>query len=42
MACELLVEENWVMEERKQMRGPGRPSAPKYHINPVFLSKVTE
>ncbi len=41
-ACELLVEENWVMAERKRTKSPGRPSAPKYHINPVFLSKVTE
>jgi hypothetical protein len=37
-ACNILMDENWLMMERKPATGNrGRPPLPEYHINPVFL-----
>jgi hypothetical protein len=37
-ACNVLIDENWLMMERKPVTGNrGRPPLPEYHINPVFL-----
>lgn len=37
-ACNILIDENWLMMERKPTTGNrGRPPLPEYHINPVFL-----
>jgi hypothetical protein len=37
-ACNILIDENWLMMERKPITGNrGRPPLPEYHINPVFL-----
>jgi hypothetical protein len=37
-ACNILIDENWLMMERKPATGNrGRPPLPEYHINPVFL-----
>ena len=37
-ACEILIDENWLIVERKPATGNrGRPPLPVYHINPFFL-----
>lgn len=37
-ACNVLIDENWLMMERKPVTGNrGRPPLPEYHINPFFL-----
>jgi 5S rRNA maturation endonuclease (ribonuclease M5) len=37
-ACNILIDENWLMMERKPATGNrGRPPLPEYHINPTFL-----
>lgn len=37
-ACNILMDENWLMMKRSPATGNrGRPPAPEYHINPVFL-----
>lgn len=37
-ACNILIDENWLMMERKPVgKLGGRPPLPEYHINPVFL-----
>jgi hypothetical protein len=37
-ACNILIDENWLMMERKPATGNrGRPPLPEYYINPVFL-----
>ncbi|PPC90456.1 MAG: hypothetical protein CTY34_07690 [Methylobacter sp.] len=37
-ACNILIDENWLMMERKPVgKLGGRPPLPSYHINPVFL-----
>jgi 5S rRNA maturation endonuclease (ribonuclease M5) len=37
-ACNILIDENWLMMERKPVSGSrGRPPLPDYYINPVFL-----
>jgi hypothetical protein len=36
-ACNLLIEENWLMMIRKPKPATGRPPLPEYLINPVFL-----
>ena len=36
-ACEILIDENWLMVERKPRPPTGRPPLPDYYINPVFL-----
>lgn len=35
-ACEILIDENWLMMTRKPKPTTGRPPAPEYHINPFF------
>ena len=37
-ACNILIEENWLIMERKPVTGSrGRSPLPEYHINPIFL-----
>jgi len=36
-ACNVLIDENWLMMQRKPKSSTGRPPAPDYHINPFFL-----
>lgn len=36
-ACNVLIDENWLMMQRKPKSLTGRPPAPEYHINPIFL-----
>jgi hypothetical protein len=36
-ACNILIEENWLMMQRKPKPLTGRPPLPEYFINPVFL-----
>lgn len=36
-ACNILIEENWLMMHRKPKPITGRPPLPEYSINPVFL-----
>ncbi|MDP1667089.1 MAG: DUF3987 domain-containing protein [Methylobacter sp.] len=36
-ACNILIEENWLMMQRKPKPPTGRPPLPEYYINPVFL-----
>lgn len=36
-ACSVLIEENWLMMQRKPKLPTGRPPLPEYYINPVFL-----
>ena len=36
-ACNILIDENWLMMTRKPKPATGRPPAPEYYINPVFL-----
>jgi hypothetical protein len=36
-ACNILIEENWLMMQRKPKPLTGRPPLPEYSINPVFL-----
>jgi hypothetical protein len=37
-ACNILIEENWLMMTRKPPSGNrGRPPLPEYQINPIFL-----
>lgn len=36
-ACNILIEENWLMMQRKPKPLMGRPPLPEYSINPVFL-----
>jgi hypothetical protein len=33
-ACNILIEENWLMMKRKPKAATGRPPAPEYYINP--------
>jgi hypothetical protein len=35
-ACNILVDENWLMMQRKPKPLTGRPPLPEYHINPFF------
>ena len=37
LACNILIEENWLMMQRKPKPLTGRPPLPEYFINPVFL-----
>ena len=36
-ACNILIEENWLMMQRKPKPSTGRPPLPDYSINPFFL-----
>lgn len=36
-ACNILIDENWLMMHRKPKPITGRPPLPEYYINPVFL-----
>ncbi len=36
-ACNILIDENWLMMQRKPKPLTGRPPLPEYYINPVFL-----
>jgi len=36
-ACNILIDENWLMMTRKPKPPTGRPPLPEYQINPVFL-----
>lgn len=36
-ACNILIDENWLMMTRKPKPTTGRPPLPEYHINPIFL-----
>ena len=36
-ACEILIDENWLIMTRKPKPSTGRPPLPEYHINPAFL-----
>ena len=36
-ACNILIEENWLMMQRKPKPLTGRPPLPEYSINPYFL-----
>ncbi|MEQ1528158.1 MAG: DUF3987 domain-containing protein [Methylococcaceae bacterium] len=36
-ACNILIDENWLMMHRKPKPVTGRPPLPEYYINPVFL-----
>ncbi|MGZ5573930.1 MAG: DUF3987 domain-containing protein [Methylobacter sp.] len=36
-ACNILLDENWLMMQRKPKPTTGRPPLPEYYINPVFL-----
>jgi hypothetical protein len=36
-ACNILIDENWLMMQRKPKPITGRPPLPDYFINPVFL-----
>jgi hypothetical protein len=36
-ACNVLIDENWLMMRRKPKPATGRPPAPEYYINPFFL-----
>lgn len=36
-ACNILIEENWLMMHRKPKPLTGRPPLPEYSINPVFM-----
>ena len=36
-ACNILIEENWLIMQRKPKPLTGRPPLPEYSINPVFL-----
>ena len=36
-ACNILIDENWLMMQRKPKPSTGRPPAPDYHINPLLL-----
>jgi hypothetical protein len=36
-ACHILIDENWLIMQRKPKPLTGRPPAPEYYINPVFL-----
>jgi hypothetical protein len=36
-ACNILIDENWLMMRRKPKPSTGRPPAPDYHINPLLL-----
>lgn len=39
-ACDVLIEENWLMMTRKQIgKSGGRPPLPEYHVNPFFSGK---
>lgn len=37
-ACEILIEEYWIMEQPPEPHTTGRKPLPKYHINPAVLS----
>jgi hypothetical protein len=36
-ACNILIEENWLMMQRKPKPLTGRPPLPEYSINPIFM-----
>lgn len=36
-ACNILIDENWLMMQRKPKPSTGRPPLPDYYINPDFL-----
>ncbi|NOT10989.1 MAG: DUF3987 domain-containing protein [Methylococcaceae bacterium] len=36
-ACNILIDENWLMMTRKPKPSTGRPPLPDYYINPIFL-----
>jgi hypothetical protein len=36
-ACNILIDENWLMMTRKPRPATGRPPLPEYFINPIFL-----
>ncbi len=36
-ACNILIDENWLMMQRKPKPLTGRPPLPEYSINPAFL-----
>jgi hypothetical protein len=36
-ACNILIDENWLIMQRKPKPLTGRPPAPDYHINPLLL-----
>jgi hypothetical protein len=36
-ACNILMDENWLMMTRKPKPATGRPPLPEYYINPVIL-----
>jgi len=36
-ACNILIDENWLMMQRKPKPPTGRPPLPDYYINPDFL-----
>ena len=39
-ACDILIEENWLMMQRKPKSTTGRPPAPTYYINPKLFEKA--
>ena len=36
-ACNILIEENWLMMQRRPKPLTGRPPLPEYSINPIFI-----
>jgi hypothetical protein len=36
-ACNILIEENWLIMQRKPKPATGRPPLPEYSINPFFV-----
>jgi len=36
-ACNILIDENWLMMQRKPKPPTGRPPLPEYYINPFFM-----
>jgi Protein of unknown function (DUF3987) len=39
-ACSVLIEENWLMIQRKPKPPSGRPPLPEYYINPVIIKNL--
>lgn len=37
LACNVLIDEDWLRVQRKPKTKTGRPALPEYHINPFFL-----
>jgi len=41
-ACDVLIDENWLVMTAEKHSTPGRPSLPKYHINPDLIDDWPE